>query len=180
MATRLVPSKRTSSNRVSFFPKADAFVLSSKHGQPPTRPQSVGPVYDPANADVPVAPYDQEAHEALYPPPDEPYGAAPVPDTLPMRASEKYPRAYMANNERLRLSMLWYYTRDILTESEFLSGLQEKVHMAKESTEWDFAIIGILDVNFYIRLATVGAPLGTLPRGETICAHTVTQPPSVC
>lgn len=75
--------------------------------------------------------------------------------------------------------MLWYYTRDILKEPEFLSGLQEKAHLAQESTGWEFAVIGILDVNFYIRLATVGLQLGILPRGETICAHTVTQPPGV-
>lgn len=76
--------------------------------------------------------------------------------------------------------MLWYYTRDIFEETEFLSGLQEKVCIAEESTGWEFAIIGILDVNFYVRLATIGVPLGILPRGETICAHTVAQPPGVC
>ncbi|KAJ2967012.1 hypothetical protein NQ176_g9873 [Zarea fungicola] len=73
--------------------------------------------------------------------------------------------------------MLWYYTRGLLDESEFLSGLQEKVLLAQESTGWEFVVIGILDINFYIRLASLGLPLGILPRGETICAHTVTQPP---
>ena len=77
--------------------------------------------------------------------------------------------------------MLWYYTRDILKETgEFLSGLQEKAYLAQESTGWEFVIIGILDVNLYIRLATIGLPLAILPRGETICAHTITQPPGVC
>ena len=75
--------------------------------------------------------------------------------------------------------MLWYYTRDIFKEKEFLSGLQEKVCIAKESTGWDCAIVGILDINFYTRLATVGTPLGILPRGETICGHVVAQPPGV-
>jgi hypothetical protein len=37
----------------------------------------------------------------------------------------------------------------------------------------------VLDVNVYIRLATVGLQLAILPRGETLCAHTVTQPPGV-
>ncbi len=75
--------------------------------------------------------------------------------------------------------MLWYYTRDILKETEFLSGLQEKAQHAQESTGWEFAVIGILDVNKYTRLATIGLPLAVLPRGEIICAHTVTQPPEV-
>lgn len=180
VAARMIASGRTSSNRTPFFPRADAAVLFSKHAQPPIRPRTVGPVYDPGNADVPVVPYSRDVHEALYPPPAEPFTASTVPDRPPMCASDKYLRAHMASNERLRLSMLWYYTRDILNEGELLSGLQEKVHMAKESTEWEFAIIGILDVNYYIRLATIGVPLGILPRGETICAHTVTQPPNVC
>jgi hypothetical protein len=76
--------------------------------------------------------------------------------------------------------VLWYYTRDILKEDEFLAGLQEKAHLAQESVGWEFAVIGILDVDVYIRLATVGLELGVLPRGETLCAHTVTQPPGVC
>ena len=75
--------------------------------------------------------------------------------------------------------MLWYYTRDILQETEFLAGLREKAQHAQESTGWEFAVIGILDVNKYIRLATIGLPLVVLPRGEIICAHTVTQPPEV-
>ena len=75
--------------------------------------------------------------------------------------------------------MLWYYTRDIMQETEFLSGLQEKVHLAHESSGWECAIIGVLDINVYTRLAAFGVPLGILPRGETLCAHTVTQPPGV-
>lgn len=171
-------SSATSSSRTRFFPKSDAAVLSSEHGQPPKRPQVVGPVLDPANLDVPVVPCSPGTHDALYPSPVQQYDPAPVPEKPPTCASQKYLRAFMHKNERLRLSMLWYYTRDILDEEEFLRGLQEKVHMAKESTEWDYAIIGILDVNYYIRLATIGVALGTLPRGETLCAHTVTQPPN--
>jgi hypothetical protein len=75
--------------------------------------------------------------------------------------------------------MLWYFTRDIFKENEFLSGLQQKACIAQESAGWECAIIGILDINFYTRLATVNAPLGILPRGETLCAHTVAQPPAV-
>lgn len=75
--------------------------------------------------------------------------------------------------------MLWYYGRDLGNEPELLSGLQEKVCLAQESSGWEFAIVGLLDVNVYIRLATVGVQVSILPRGETLCAHTVTQPPGV-
>lgn len=161
-----------------FIPRADAAILTSRHAQPATRPETVGPIYDPRNTDIPVVPWTLDADEEHYPPKPEPYASSVIPDR-PACNSDKYLRATLAKNERLRLSMLWYYTRDILLETEFLSGLQEKVHLAHESTEWEFAIIGILDANYYTRLATVGATLGILPRGETICAHTVTQPPGV-
>ncbi|KAL5337247.1 hypothetical protein BJX70DRAFT_399890 [Aspergillus crustosus] len=134
-----------------FFPKADPAILTSN-------------------------PWSDQFEQAFYP--------APAPDAptsaicgKPPGFDDRYLRAFLAHNERLRLSMLWYYTPDILEQEEFLSGLQEKVHLAKESTGWGFAIIGILDIHVYIRLATVGVELGNLPRGETICGHTVTQPP---
>lgn len=167
-------------SRRSFFPKADATVLISKHETPSTRPHVIGPVYDPDNANKPIEPWSEETAQCLYPPSSEPYAPAPVPTRPIACAADRYLRASLAKDERLRLSMLWYYTRDILDEHEFLSGLQEKVHLARESTEWEFAIVGILDLHVYIRLATTGVPLGILPRGETLCAHTVTQPPGVC
>lgn len=169
----------TTRRRMPFFPKADAAVLSSKHEPPPTRPQTVGPIFDPDNADRPIGPWPHDAENAFYPLKTEVYGPEQIPDR-PMCLSDRYLRAFLAKDERLRLSMLWYYTRDILKEVEFLSGLQEKAHLAKDATEWEFVVIGILDVNFYIRLATVGLPLCIIPRGEIICAHTVTQPPGVC
>ncbi|KAJ5678345.1 histidine kinase HHK3 [Penicillium maclennaniae] len=162
-------------HRVPFFPKADAAVLTSKRASPLTRPKSVGPVLDPDNIDQPIGRWPSNTETAFYPK-TEPYAAAAIPDK-PITSPTKYLRAFLAENERLRLSMLWYYTRDISKEEEFLSGLQEKAYLAQESTGWEFAVIGILDVNVYIRLATVGLELGILPRGETICAHTVTQPP---
>ncbi|CAI6342262.1 unnamed protein product [Periconia digitata] len=162
--------------KLIFFPKADAAVLSLS--PPPDYPKTVGPIYDRDNVDTPCLPYPFDAEESYYPRANQLYlpEPAPVPDKH-FCISDRYLRASLTKNERFRLSMLWYYTRDIFHETEFLSGLQEKVRIAQESTGWEFAIIGILDVNYYTRLATVGVPLGILPRGETICAHTVAQPP---
>ncbi|KAJ4988690.1 Histidine kinase 5-like protein 2 [Stagonosporopsis vannaccii] len=161
--------------QVVFFPKADAAVLSCRLASPSAYPETVGPVYDHENASTPVAPWSAEVAQA-YPLQDEPYAPAPIPNEQRC-SSDRYLRASLAENERFRLSMLWYYTRDIFKETEFVSGLQEKVGIAQETTGWDVAIVGVLDVNFYTRLAAIGAPLGILPRGETLCAHTVTQPP---
>jgi hypothetical protein len=162
-----------------FFPKADAAVLSCKLAPPPTYPATVGPVYDDENAKFPVLPWSHDVEKACYPPPNKPYAPATIPEKQ-QPLSHRYLRPTLTQNERFRLSMLWYYTRDIFKETEFLSGLQEKVRIAQETTGWEVAIVGLLDVNFYTRLAAIGAPLGILPRGETLCAHAVAQPPGVC
>jgi hypothetical protein len=163
---------------VSFFPRADAAVLTSQHEPLPARERTVGPIYDPRNFDKPLEPWPLAFGESLYPPKSDPFAPSSIPEK-PAYLTEPYLRAFLARNERLRLSMLWYYTRGILDEPEFRAGLQEKVQLAQESTGWEFAIIGILDINFYIRIATVGVAVSILPRGETLCAHTVTQPPGV-
>ncbi|KAK8143219.1 hypothetical protein G3M48_007536 [Beauveria asiatica] len=161
-----------------FFPKADAGLLTSSPDAhtPRVRPTTVGPVYDADNLARPAEPWAPELETYCYPPKLAPFAPSSIPKE-PVALGCRYLRAHLAKNERLRLSMLWYYGRDLDNEPEFLAGLQEKACLAQESSGWEFAVIGLLDVNVYIRLATVGLKLGILPRGETICAHTVTQPP---
>ncbi|KAM6536038.1 hypothetical protein FALCPG4_005558 [Fusarium falciforme] len=165
----------TGGKPLSFLPKADAVLLSSERNPPPPRPEVVGPIYDPEQIDEPTESWSQGLESCFYPPKTDPYAPSSVPEKP--CPSPRYLRAHLAKNERLRLSMLWYYTRDIINEPELLAGLQEKACLAQESTGWEYAVIGVLDVNVYIRLATVGLELAILPRGETLCAHTVTQPP---
>ncbi|RSM03821.1 hypothetical protein CEP52_007205 [Fusarium oligoseptatum] len=165
----------TGGKPLSFNPKADATLLSSERNPPPPRPEVVGPIYDPEQVDDPIQSWSQDLESCFYPPKTDPYAPSSVPDKP--CPSPRYLRAHLAKNERLRLSMLWYYTRDIINEPELLAGLQEKACLAQESTGWEYAVVGILDINVYIRLATVGLQLAILPRGETLCAHTVTQPP---
>lgn len=163
-----------------FFPKADAALLSPSPEKQslPTRPTDVFPIFDVDNVNIPIAPWTADTESCFYPPKIDPYASTSIPKK-PISAPSRYLRAHLAKNERLRLSMLWYYGRDLGNESELLSGLQEKTCLAQESSGWEFAIVGLLDVNVYIRLATVGVQLAILPRGETLCAHTVTQPPGV-
>jgi signal transduction histidine kinase/CheY-like chemotaxis protein len=161
-----------------FFPTADSTLLSStiNHHNLPPRPKAVGPVFDAKNFKTPVEPWDLDIESELYPPKEDPYAPSAIP-AEPSCPSTRYPRSRLAKNERLRLSMLWYYTRDIDKYPELLAGLQEKACLAQENSGWEYAVIGLLDANVYIRLATVGLQLAILPRGETLCAHTVTQPP---
>ncbi|KAF4340787.1 histidine kinase [Fusarium beomiforme] len=138
-----------------FFPKADAALLSStidKHSLPP-RPKAIGPIFDANTFKTPIEPWTSESETSCYPPKPDPYAASSIPPeaTCP---SSKYVRSRLAKNERLRLSMLWYYARDLDNEPELLAGLQEKACLAQESSGWEYAVVGVLDVNVYIRLAT--------------------------
>jgi hypothetical protein len=85
----------------------------------------------------------------------------------------------LTRNERLRLTMLYYYTRGALEDVELQSRLQEKVHLARDTVGWEFVIAGLLNHNTYTRMVTFGLPLAVLPRRESTCAHTVNQPPGV-
>ncbi|KAL6894734.1 histidine kinase HHK3 [Trichoderma evansii] len=158
-----------------FFPKTDAVILSSKHEPPPALPQTVWPIYDPDNADKPIEPWNPDVEKKYYPSQDDEYAPSTVPN-VPLCNDGRYLRGFLTENERLRTSMLWYYTRDILNEPEFLSGLQQKANLAQESSGWERVVVGIQDLNYYIRLATVGLPLAIHPRGESLCAHTIAQP----
>lgn len=169
---------------VSFFPKADAAVLRTRHTPPsPTsRPVAVGPILDPQHADVPLRPFTIEfAHDA-YPTKDDIFAPAPIPprpDDLRQCGADRYLFPVLTRNERLRLTMLFYYTRGALEDVELQSRLLEKVHLAGETVGWEFVIVGLLNHNTYTRMATVGLPLAVLPRRESTCAHTVNQPPGV-
>ncbi|PYH85846.1 hypothetical protein BO82DRAFT_389010 [Aspergillus uvarum CBS 121591] len=196
-----MPAQRTTT--ASFLPKVDAGILRFLRQQAPLqqpRPTTIGPIFDPDNLDKPISALTPDIEATVYPhlpstttttttTTTTPHPHAPTSISTSTSTSticdipagfdhhDRYLRAFLADNERLRLSMLWYYTRGIEAEDELLAGLQEKADLAKECTGWQFSVIGILDIDVYIRLATHGLQLGILPRGETLCAHTVTQPP---
>ncbi|EKJ70893.1 hypothetical protein FPSE_08944 [Fusarium pseudograminearum CS3096] len=142
-----------------FFPTADSTLLSSAvdHHALPPRPKAVGPIFDADNFKNPVDPWDSDIQTDLYPPKEDPFAPSAIP-AEPSCPPTRYPR-------------------DLDEHPELLAGLQEKACLAQENSGWEYAVVGLLDVNVYIRLATVGLQLAILPRGETLCAHTVTQPP---
>ncbi|PTD09540.1 hypothetical protein FCULG_00007672 [Fusarium culmorum] len=147
-----------------FFPTADSTLLSSTvdyHSLPP-RPKAVGPIFDANNFKNPVDPWDLDEQANLYPPKEDPFAPSAIP-AEPSCPSSQYPRSRLAENERLRL--------DLDEHPELLAGFQEKACLAQENSGWEYAVVGLLDVNVYIRLATVGLQLAILPRGETLCTH---------
>jgi hypothetical protein len=174
----------TGGQRRSFFLKADAAVLQTKYKPPaPTsRPTAVGPILDVEHADQALSPYSIEHAQDVYPTKDDIFAPAVIPrrpDDLQQCGADRYLFPILTRNERLRLTMLFYYTRGALEDVELQSRLLEKVHLARETVGWEFVIAGLLNHNTYTRMATVGLPLAVLPRRESTCAHTVNQPPGV-
>lgn len=153
--------------RASFFPKADAAVLQSEYAPPTVRPDTVGPVLDVEHADQAIHSWSQEVKDVVYPPKVHAFEPAKIPDR-PMCFADRYLYPMLTENERLRLTMLWYYTRGILEDGELLSRLQEKVYLAQETIGWEFVIVGLLDHNSYTRIVTVGLPLVIEPSVPTI------------
>ncbi|KAI9164118.1 histidine kinase HHK3 [Paramyrothecium foliicola] len=168
----------SSSQSLSFVPTADAAVLLAKQELPESRPASVGPIFDIDNARKPIVPWSAAAADTVYPPKLDDDGPAPIPSQpADDWTADHYLPPQLARNERLRLNMLWYYTRNIASDAELLTRLQDKACLARDTVGWEFAIVGLLGLNEYTRLATKGLPLAILPRRESTCAHTINQPP---
>jgi hypothetical protein len=162
-----------------FFPKADAAVLRTRHDPPsPTsRPTATSPILDPENADKSLDCWSQSVASAVYPAKTDIWAPAIIPAMPP--DSQTYLFPMLTRNERLRLTMMYYYTQGALEDIELMSRLQEKAYLAQETVGWEFAIAGLLNHNTYTRMVTAGLPLAVLPRRESTCAHTVNQPPGV-
>ncbi|EDU40979.1 conserved hypothetical protein [Pyrenophora tritici-repentis Pt-1C-BFP] len=172
----------TNSHCAAFFPKADAAVLLSRHAAPALaeRPTATAPILDPEHAQLPLDTLSEEALESVYPEKDNDWAPAPIPSQTQCPSecnASQYLFPALARNERLRLTMVFYYTRGALGDEELMSRLQEKVLIAHETVGWDFAIAGLLNHNTYTRMVTVNLPLAVLPRRESTCAHTINQSP---
>ncbi|KAE8837458.1 hypothetical protein CFE70_000176 [Pyrenophora teres f. teres 0-1] len=149
----------TAGHCAAFFPKADAAVLLSRHAAPALaeRPTATAPILDPEHAPLPLDTLSAEALESVYPEKDNDWAPAPVPVQTQCPSScnaSQYLFPALARNERLRLTMVFYYTRGALEDEELMSRLQEKVLIAHETVGWDFAIAGLLNHNTYTRMVT--------------------------
>lgn len=159
---------------IPFFPTSHDQANSRDVQAPIVIPQEVAPVFDQVNCSQPIAPWDDEHHNTNYTEQLKANAAAEVPPE-PKGFNDKYLMPTLTKNERQRLTMLWYYTRNIQQDPQLLQRLNEKISLVREFMGWEFAIAGILTNNSYIRIATAGLPLKALPRRESTCAHTVNQ-----
>lgn len=167
----------------AFFPSSDAgddwFSTGQANRVLPERPHDVGPVFDPRSSEEPLPPFDPAIFDQQYaqPHPGDISAHAPsVPDTF----HDPYLYPMLTRNERVRLTMLWYYTRELFDNTDLLNRVQEKVDLVCRWIGWDLAICGLVDNHVYHRLVTSGLPLAILPRRESTCAHTIQQTPGAC
>lgn len=177
-----MPSRASSASRsshpdlVPFFPKVDGpeHLHALKTRLLPIRPQRVEPVLDPGRSCKPIVEFDEQSHSRNYP--SRPHGVdADLPPQQPDDFADPYLMPSLTRNERLRLTMLWYYSRDVLADHGFLGRLQDKLELVQKLIGWEFAIVGLLKEDAYTRLVTAGLPLAILPRRESTCSHTINQ-----
>ena len=172
-----VPMSNGSSH--TFFPTLDVAAGAGQNtlSDLAARPHQIGPVFDPLSSTA-IRAFAAATFETNYTPRGPDDIKSPMPEK-PAGFSDRYLYPTLAQNERMRLTMLWYYTRDLEQDDDLLRRLQEKVDLVKEFIGWEFAICGLLDNDVYTRLVTAGLPLAILPRRESTCAHTILQPPGV-
>lgn len=173
-------SYATAAERSPFFPKAGG--PNSLPGRPivlPARPHSVAPAVDCLNAGKPIQEFNEALHTASFQPRPDGVDADLPPPQPPEGFTDDYLMPSLTRHERLRLTMFWYYTRDVLDDDEFLKRLQEKLELVQVLIGWDFAIVGLLSEDVFTRLVVSGLPLAIIPRRESPCSHTINQKPGV-
>ncbi|KAI0547933.1 hypothetical protein F4679DRAFT_340106 [Xylaria curta] len=176
MAIAMPRSAHESGGHVAmpYFPRS-----GSKHGsslllqQLPPPPKAVGPIFDPEHIKEPLPVFDQKAHEQHYNGPSETGEALPPPS--PDDFEDKYLVPTLSRNERLRLTLLWYHTRQIENDERLLAEIDTLVRGAQKVIGWEYAIAGILNESTFRRVAAVNLPLAVLPRRESTCSHTINQ-----
>ncbi|KAI3391924.1 hypothetical protein diail_6626 [Diaporthe ilicicola] len=154
-----------------FYPKAETNQLE-------LRPLPAWPlcVADEQLCSKPISPFDEQLHESNYNPRSDSLSELSNP---PDGFSDPYLMPSLARNERLRLTMFWYYTRGLYEDREFLQLLQEKLDLVQTFMDWEFALLGLLSEDVFTRLAATGLPLAAVPRRESTCSHTINQEPGV-
>ena len=133
----------------AYFPRAED-PTNSLDIELPDRPVNVE-LYDPELVCQPLARYDQRIHDVNYtsrPPGQD----ADLPPSKPKSFSDPYLMPSLTVHERLRLTLLWYHARDLVQDTPFMAGLQEKLNLVHLLTGWEIAILGLLSEDVYLSL----------------------------
>ena len=175
------PSSTSRSPRSAFtpcFPQAELSAPWSGSRPLPARAclEELGP--DREYYEKPISSFDKEEHDSNYAPRKN-GNIADWPPSQPDGFSDPYLMPSLTRNERLRLTMLWYHTRDIFEDGDFRLRLQEQIDLVQTFMGWDFAIMGTVSEDMFTRVATAGLPLALVPRRDSPCSHTINQEPGV-
>ena len=166
---------KSATSKEAYVPSLNATIvgIQSTRAVMAERPTAVGPTFDLLSATA-IGQFDNASFETHYMPRTSEDTHSPMP-ARPADFSDRYLYPSLAQNERARLTMLWYYTRDLEQDDDLIRRLQDKVDLIKEFIGWEFVICGLVDNDIYKRLVTVGLPLAILPRRESTCSHTILQ-----
>ena len=160
----------------AFYPRADTgFGYGQRDGSLPPRPQVLEPILDAASLVQPLTSFSEDIHKQSYASEVSEDGTSKAPPR-PEGFSDRYLYPMLTRNERLRLTMLWYYTKGLHEDQEILQKMKQKVDLLKSIVGWDIAICGLIENDIFERLTTSGVPLARLPRRESPCSHTIQQP----
>ncbi|KXJ90263.1 hypothetical protein Micbo1qcDRAFT_164797 [Microdochium bolleyi] len=159
----------------SFFPRADQHIPHKKaQGAALCALESAGRCSAACGHTLsPLSPWSPDGQIALCLA-DNPHDAPAAAGSDP---TDRYLVPSLARNERHRLTMFWYYTFDILNNAELIARLAEKTQLAAHTAGWDIALVGLVDMNTFTRIASQGILPAVMPRRETPCAHIVNQAP---
>ena len=171
------PDRTDSSPTVAYFPRATSCATWKPSQTVPTQPRTVAVVHK-EEADKPLGPFDEKAHQVNYQTQQGLAEGLPNPPKPP-GFRDRYLFPSLTRNERVRLTMLWYYTRGLTEDGNLLSRLQDKLNITREFMGWDLGTIGILDNDVFTRIVTAGVPVVATPRRESTCSHTINQTPGV-
>lgn len=130
---------------VSYFPKVDRLFKRSDSDTPtlPRRPSKIAPIFDQEHADKPLHRFNEDQHQLHYAEGTTSPLTTPLPPQ-PDSFSSRYLFPTLSRNERLRLTMMWYYMRGIAGDEELLRKLQDIVRLVRTFIGWEFVIMGIL------------------------------------
>lgn len=141
------------------------------------RPITVGPIFDLTKTSEPLPSYGDVQRTELYGKHHYLDAETVAPSISQAVSNDAYLYPPLSTNEYIRLTTLWYHTYGLDKDAELIYKFEPIVSILQESFSWEFAIVGLLDNDTYMRLATANLPLAILPRRESTCSHTVQMHP---
>ena len=79
--------------------------------------------------------------------------------------------------EKQRLTKVWYICQGIERDPELREHLSQLVSLVRDTTHYEIAILGFVDLDIFKRTITINCPMAVVQRQESTCSHTILQKP---